>query len=84
MIFSIKYTTREYYEAKERVCPSCAKQADTVPVQNVELSEGTEQGNFLECTNCSSLIFVHDNPEVVISEISPVDVRWEVQVAPVD
>lgn len=84
MIFSIKYTSREHYEAKERVCPSCAKQADTIPVQKVELSECTEQGTFLECTNCSSLIFVHDNPEVVIADLSPVDVRWEVQVAPMN
>jgi len=81
VIFSIKYTTKEHYEAKERICPSCSEQADTIPVQKVELSECTETGQFLECTNCSSLILVHANPEVSISDLSPVDVRWEVQVA---
>lgn len=81
MIFSVKYVTKEHYHASEKVCPSCSKQASTTHVANVEPEECTETGEFLECTNCNAILFVHSNPEIAIADLSPVDVRWNIQVA---
>lgn len=79
MIMKVQYVTEQHYQSTDGVCPSCKKQGGVQEMIDVPITECPETGQFLECRACDAVIFVHTNPETIISEIAPVEVTWHVK-----
>jgi len=74
----LNYLSREQYEAKGEVCPSCGKDGGIRLVQDVTAQECLEVGDFCACKNCDELMFIHDNPPGLLVDINPVAVEWNI------